>query len=155
MITVRDSIHGDEAEVRSLVANAFLTMRDIYRPRPDSVASSARLDLECEAIVAHCDGILAGAAYVYSEGTAMHVTQLAVLLDYRRRGIARQLLTFADGLALDSGLSELRLTTVQETGNVGIFERLGFSVFAMSEAAWCVSDQFPVLNDVQMHRRCE
>jgi len=89
---------------------------------------------------------------VYQDATALHVSQLAVVEKFRKRGVARALMQSANEAAIECGANHLALNTIQETGNVTIFQRLGFTVHATTEATWCISDRFPQLHDVSMTR---
>lgn len=100
------------------------------------------------------DDEIVGAVTIYRDAAALVVSQLAVDPKYRRQGVARQLLRSANDAGEKSGAIELRLNTIQETGNVDIFERLGFTVCATATATWCSSDRFPTLTDVTMTRKC-
>ena len=46
----------------------------------------------------------------------------------------------------------IMLATIRETGNVTIFQRLGFEPVAESIAHWCVSERFEQLHDVTMEK---
>lgn len=58
---------------------------------------------------------------VYIQGLAVHP-------NHRRRGVAKELLRHVAAAAQREGKRVLRLSTIKETGNVPIFERLGFAV---------------------------
>ena len=154
MITTRQATPNDAKEVQSVIDAAFATVRDVYQPKPDAVTTSENANLDSKTIVALVDGEIAGAACVYSEGAALHVSQLAVVPKFRKRGVARALLQSANDVAIQRGATELRLNTIQETGNVAIFERLGFTIDTTTEATWCISERFSQLNDVSMSRQC-
>ena len=63
---------------------------------------------------------------------------------HRRRGVARAL--------LDALGPRLSLFTIRETGNVPIFERLGFAVVREELATEYVSDAHAQLHEVYMER---
>jgi len=142
MITTRRATSNDTQEVQTVMDAAYETVRDVYRPKSNAIPTSENANL------------MAGAVCVYSEGAALHVSQLAVVPKFRKRGVARALLQSANDAAIERGAIKLRLNTIQETGNVAIFERLGFAVDSTTEATWCISERFPQLNDVSMTRQC-
>ena len=154
MITTRQATPNDAQEVQSVMDAAFASVRDVYRPKPDAVPTSENADLDTETIVALVVGEMAGAVCVYSEGAALHVSQLAVVPKLRKRGVARALLQSVNDAAIQRGVIKLRLNTIQETGNVAIFQRLEFTVDTTTEATWCISERFPQLHDVSMNRPC-
>ena len=154
MIITRLATSTDMEEVQTVMKAAFASVRDVYRPKPDAVPTSEKSNLDTKTIVALINGETVGALTVYQDTTALHVSQLAVIPKFRKRGVARALLQSANEAAIECGANLLALNTIQETGNVAIFQRLGFTVDATTEATWCISDRFPQLNDVSMTRQC-
>lgn len=64
----------------------------------------------------------------------IHVAQLSVHADHARRGVGRQLLDRAGGLALAAGLSALTLITFRGVPwNAPYYERLGFRELSIEE----------------------
>ena len=154
MIITRQAKSNEASEVQTVMDAAFATLRDVYRPKPDALPTSENTNLDTKTIVALVKGEIVGAVCTYQDATALHVSQLAVVQKFRKRGVARALMQSADEAAIECGANQLRLNTIQETGNVAIFQRLGFNVDATTEATWCISDRFPQLNDVSMRRPC-
>lgn len=155
MIVVRYADSSEAAITRSIVDEAFVSVREIYTPRSTAVPAHEDDTHEARLIISLIDDVPVGAALVYVEPRALRISQLAVLPRYRRQGVAGQLILFAGQAACDFGLTELRLNTIQETGNVAIFEKLGFSVANSGEATWCESERFVHLTDVEMVRPCD
>jgi len=153
MITTRPAQSNEASEVRNIIDAAFATVRDVYRPKPDAVPTSENANLDTKTIVALVKEEIVGALTIYQDTTALHVSQLAVVEAFRKHGVARTLLQAANEAAIECGANELRLNTIQETGNVAIFQRLGFTVDSTTEATWCISDRFPQLQDVSMSRQ--
>jgi ribosomal protein S18 acetylase RimI-like enzyme len=54
-----------------------------------------------------------------------------------------------------AGARCLSLYTVRETGNVGIFERLGFKVIKEEEDLYDESDRYSALTEVYMEKKLE
>ena len=154
MIITRLVISNDLAEVQTLMDVAFATLRDVYRPKPDAVPALKNVELDTQTIVALAGGEIVGAACVYQDTNELRVSQVAVVPKFRQRGVARKLLQFANDAAIECGASQLWLNTIQETGNVAIFQRLGFTVHSTTKATWCISDRFEQLHDVSMRRKC-
>ena len=87
------------------------------------------------------------------EGDRIHLIGVAVHPDLHRKGVARQLISFMDGLAKQVGAKRLSLYTIRETGNVSVFEKLGFAVLREEVTLQFESDRFDVLNEVYMERQ--
>ena len=154
MIVTRLATSNDAEGIQTVVDTAFATVRDVYHPKPDAVPTSENANLDSKTIVALANGEIVGAICIYQDATALHVSQLAVVPNFRKRGVARLLMQAASEAAIECGANQLRLNTIQETGNVAIFQRLGFTVETTIEATWCISDRFPELNEVSMTRQC-
>jgi GNAT superfamily N-acetyltransferase len=77
---------------------------------------------------------------------------LAVHEDARPKGVARAPLEHVATIAAKAGTRLLRLSTVAETGNVEVFERLGFRTVSEKEDDLVESDAWEVLTDVTMKR---
>ena len=152
MIVVRFALPDENVIARTIVEKAFAPVREVYRPKIDAVATVNNESLDSRLILALVEDVPVGSACVYAQEESLRVSQLAVLPSFQKRGVARQLLSFAEQVAHGSGCIDLRLSTIQETGNVAIFERLGFSVQKTSVATWCVSDRFAQLTEVEMSR---
>ena len=154
MITTKIATSNDTEEVRTVIDGAFETVRDVYRPKPNAVPTSENANLDTKTIVALVNEEIVGAVCVYRDTAALHVSQLAVVPKFRKRGVARALLQAVNEVAIECGAEQLGLNTIQETGNVAIFQRLGFTVHATTVATWCISDRFPQLHNVSMTRPC-
>ena len=154
MITTKIATSNDMEEVRTVIDGAFETVRDVYRPKPNAVPTSENANLDTKTIVALVNEEIVGAVCAYQDATALHVSQLAVVPKFRKRGVARALLQSVNEVAIECGAEQLGLNTIQETGNVAIFQRLGFAVESTTMATWCISDRFQKLHDVSMTRPC-
>ncbi len=67
-------------------------------------------------------------------------------------GIARRLIDWVADYAPTLGHDLVVLDTIKETGNVPLFEKLGFCVFHEGVTTSFVSDKFPELHEVKMKR---
>jgi len=63
------------------------------------------------------------------------------------------LVDFVSDTARTLGHKIVSARTIRETGNVEIFERLGFRVVKEETAKWCVSDRYPTLHDAYLERQ--
>ncbi len=83
----------------------------------------------------------------------MHILGLAVDPDSQRRGLARGMVEWIEQKAIQLGHNAIVVDTIAETGNVDVFERLGFASVDTSVPTWCQSDVHDTLHCVQMEKR--
>lgn len=130
---VRPVTEADLPEVHRVVMEAFAQYGP-SRPyedwcsgmveRPDVTLRHWRLATHGGEVVGAClmqDPLGAG------EGEAW-VSQLAVVPDHRRRGLARELLVQVALAARERGVARLGLFTYEATGALGLYERVGMRV---------------------------
>jgi ribosomal protein S18 acetylase RimI-like enzyme len=148
---VRVAEPADAAAVSELRCAAFAALRGIYRP----VAAAAVCPPEprpTRTLIAESAETIIGAVTCRAETDRLHLIGLAVDSGWRRRGVARQLISAAEALAREAGLPRLTLYTIRQTGNVAIFERLGFRPLAEEPARNIKSATGQPLIDVFMER---
>lgn len=124
------------------------TLRQIYRPSPEALARRAKLPALPRLVAEVGDTIVGTVEYALAK-ERLHIMGLFVLATHRRHGVARALV---DELAVLAGALPLSLDTIRETGNVPIFERLGFVVVREQPARDFVSERFRELIDVYLER---
>jgi len=151
-IRIRQASLIDAVLVIQMRQEAFASVRDIYRPRNDR--SGIELENHPDRIdaIAAVDDRDAGVLGIYQEGPVLQLTGLAVLSEFRRRGVATQFIRYAEQVARRRGTEALGLFTIAETGNTRVFQRLGFHVVHQRIADWCVSPHFHELYEVEMRR---
>ena len=128
MITVRDSQPEDVEAVARVDASARATLRETYRPNQKALAHKQSITRELRRLVATSGGTLVGTTRYYVDGDAMRLIGLGVHRGFRRQGVARALVAEVAERTRRLGLSVLITHTVAETGNVPVFEALGFEV---------------------------
>ena len=84
------------------------------------------------------------------DGESIRIIGLGVLAGFRRAGVARALVDSLADLASTLGLKGLVARTVRETGNVAVFERLGFRAVSEGPDEYSESDVYPELSDVEL-----
>jgi len=151
MLTIRRASAADAAAARELGENAFAELRSVYEPSPLAKEMHAGMG-ELGRLVAEADGRFVGTVRYRVSGMCLHVTGLAVSPDSRSRGIARRLITQLASLAKERGCSKMGLYAVEQTGNVAVFERLGFHVVAASPAQYSISVDGRPLTEAYMER---
>ncbi|HEY1818037.1 MAG TPA: GNAT family N-acetyltransferase [Kofleriaceae bacterium] len=139
---VRDAQPADEPAIARVAESAIATLRATYRPSAGMIARAADRRRLRRLVAIDADDSLVG-TLAHDNG---HVVGLFVHTDHRRRGVARQLLDAIDGRA--------SLYTIRETGNVLVFERLGFRIVREQPAVdyVAVADEHATLTEVYMER---
>ena len=118
-----------------------------------ALASRASLGAALTRLVALADERVVGVVEYWKDGDRLAFLGLSVHPDFRRRGVARALVRNLERIGSDSGCLTLGLHTVRQTGNVGIFERLGFRVESEARTSLFESDAFSELAEVAMTKR--
>ena len=150
-VTVREAQDADEREFEEVWATAMATLRETYRMTPGFLDQwTPPSDLT--RVVALVDGRVVGVVQYYIEEDRLHIMRFGVHPDLRGQGIGRAIIGYLDGIARDKGLRCLSVYTVKETGNVPIYQHLGFHVIREEEAKWAESDRFDTLTDVYSER---
>ncbi|HUS33153.1 MAG TPA: GNAT family N-acetyltransferase [Kofleriaceae bacterium] len=145
-IEVRPAQRADDHAVAAVSESALRTLRRVYRPTPAALARKRDLAILPRLVAVVEDAVVGTVEYVAGEDR-LHLMGLFVAETYRRQGVARALV---DELAILARGRPLSLNTIRETGNVPIFERLGFVVAAESLAVDFVGEE--PLHDVLMSR---
>lgn len=83
----------------------------------------------------------------------MRLLGLGVHEDHRRQGIARALVNRVIELAAEKRGSAVRVATIKETGDVPIFEKLGFEVAGENTDDSCEGINGEKVTDVEMEKR--
>lgn len=133
-VIVRELLPGDAEGARVVAQRAQQALRAVYRPSAELArANEMRVDNGHQLVAAHGRQIV-GTVLYDQRGDKLHLQSLAVDPAWQRRGIGRALIARAVELARSRGASRLSLYTVVETGNVQVFERLGFRVVCTEPA---------------------
>lgn len=161
-ILIRECCDSHRAEADEVTAKAFETLRRIYRPTREAVEMKRRRPPARRLIAfqpnqrdenLQDNGPIIGSVEYEVLDDQLSMMALAVHLEWRRRGIARLLIEKLQQIGRDHGVSRLTLWTILETGNVPIFERLGFRVVRVENADLFESDQFEELEEALMELR--
>ena len=150
LINIRDYEPADKDEVQNVSDAALPILRRIYRPGPKAVASRNALDTTLTRLVALADDKVVGTTEYYLEGDSLHLLGLMVHPAHHRKGVAKALVRQLADIAACSGRTSLRARTIRETGNVEIFERLGFSVISERSDDLFISDLHPSLTETDL-----
>ena len=153
MITVREASPKDSAQLRELGAAALQILRRTYRPNAARLAQRGGRRRGGTQLVAVEGGRVVGTVTCDDRGGEVHLRNLAVDPGHQRRGVARQLIETAHERALELGRGCLTVETIRETGNVEIFERLGFDVVRERPSQLMEASGGRPVTDVLLRRR--
>lgn len=153
MITIRDSKPEDAQSVAEVEASATATLRQVYRPNQKALSHKSKIARDLVRLVAECDGRIVGTTRYYVDGGAIRIVGLGVHAEFRHRGIARALVSAVADRAREQGLPCVVTRTVEETGNVPIFEALGFEVDSRCPDEYSESVTGAKLTDVSLMMR--
>jgi len=127
MIEVREAEPQHRPETALLARRVNEGIRKVYQVRSDARWNRSGRRERVQ-LVATLDEAVIGAASLAHHGQRVHLVGLYVDPNYKGRGVAGRLVEAAAGLARERGARRLTLATMRETGNVPLFERLGFQV---------------------------
>lgn len=150
-VVVRQAESQDMQGLAEVDASMVAALRKVYRPTEASLRRYRSQDKPRPVqLVAVLDGRVVGAVKYRVEDNSLHLIGLGVLEAFRGQGICRRIVEHARGIASEHGLSHLSLYTIRQTGNVPIFEKLGFVVAEESVSTDSVSAKYDQLTDVFM-----
>ena len=134
-ITTRLATTADAPTVHAITQAAFDTLRGEIDPPSsahlETVEAVATALVSGGAGIAEIGGEPVGAVRFRSAGDHLYVGRVAVDPACRGLGVARALMAFAERHAALAGIPETRLEVRRTlTGNVAMFERLGYAVVA-------------------------
>ena len=149
MISITIARAEDIAPAKAIAKAAFSELRSVYSPTKTAIANQPK---STAYVVAKMGQTVVGTLRYFDEEDRIYVFDVAVDPQYRRQGIARRLIDVVTDIARTFGHKTVLTRTIRETGNVEIFERLGFRAVKEETAKWCVSDRYPTLHDVYLER---
>ncbi len=151
-IVIRSAEKADLSAAAEVCRHAFLSLRKIYRPTREARDYKRQISHSLSRLVAVCAGRITGTVEYTLEDNVLHFLGLAVHPDCQRKGIGRALIGELETIARGYGLKKITLDTVKETGNVKLFEKLGFHTVKEDEATHFESDRFHRLTNVFMEK---
>ncbi|WP_028023324.1 GNAT family N-acetyltransferase [Enterovibrio calviensis] len=119
-------VSGTEPSLLSLSKISFSELRKIYRPTSEAQRNQASSTDDWTCLGYYLDHQLVGLIKAKLSGNTLDLRALAVISEYRKRGVARNLILEAGLMFSNADL--LSVWCVEQTGNVKIFEALGFEV---------------------------
>lgn len=149
-IILRFARPDEEQAAEAVWEAAAVRLRTIYRPNARAQRMRATNDAIWQRVVAVRDERIAGTLRFRAAADTCHIIALAVHPEFQRQGLARRLVGFVIDQARREGQRIVSLYTVLETGNVPIFERLGFRAVSQEIDKYSESDLFPTLTAVRL-----
>jgi len=153
MIIVRPEEVNDQVEIEKVCAAAITTLRETYCPGKQALENKIQLSVYLQRLVAVSDDRVVGTVQYYFQDQSLKIIGLGVHPDFRRRGVARSLISYLVEIGKAKNVNILKLHTIKETGNVEVFRRLGFIVAAERKDVLMESNKFEELTDVEMVRQ--
>jgi GNAT superfamily N-acetyltransferase len=151
-ISVRLAKTEDGEAAGRVSDEAFADVRRIYHPSPAARTNLSAIAPTLERLVAE-DGVqIVGTVRFSIIDACLRVIGLAVLPQFQRRGVARALIAELARLARDKGCRALALYTVTKTGNVAVFEQLGFDVVSEWPGHYSISADGEPLTEAYMEQ---
>jgi len=123
-ILVREYTQNDLVEAKIVSDDAHAVLRKFYHPTAQ--AKKIGSDTPYKRIVAVADNKIVGVATYEVEGDFLYFGSLGVLTAYRKMGIAKKIISHIEEAAQSMGFSKIQCATMEKTGNVSIFEKIGF-----------------------------
>ena len=157
-VEVRHAGPPDRLQVSRVRAKTVEILRRTYRPAPDAYGTREARGARGpdrppgRILVAVVADTIVGTVEYSLRGDHVHLRDLGVLERQQRCGIARRLVDAISAEAAVCAVPKLSLETIAETGNVAIFERLGFHVVERTHTDRFISPRFDRLTLVRMER---
>ena len=155
LLTVREVRPEDETQVAELDSLATLDLRNVYRPTVTATVCRAALVARTRRLVAVIEGRVVGVLQYYLVEGRLALFGLGVHPQFRRRRVAAALIRELEAIGREVGCAALTLHTVRETGNVEIFQRLGFLVESDAPTDLFQSDGRELLSEVVMRKELD
>ena len=152
MLTVRESTPDDESEAAVVDHLSTADLRKIYRPTAAAHERRSSISANLQRVVALLNGHVVGTVQYRIDGDRLCLLGLGVHPEFRRRGVATALVQRLREVAAEFGCHAVVLHTVLETGNVTIFERMGFVIESRQLTDLFESDASSTLSEVAMRK---
>lgn len=153
MIEIRESKDTEIWDALAVHEAAFAKHHSTYHARPaDASKQSARLMEGVRAVAVESSRIVGTVQFADHE-THIHILGLAVHPSCQNSGIARLLIDWVTERAVNLGYALLVADTIEESGNVPFFERLGFTVTQKTETDQFQSDLHDSLYIVKLEKK--
>ena len=143
-------MNKDKAAIQNVIDSAVATLRQTYRPTQKAIEKKSQKNQSYQRLVGIIDDRIVGFVQYFSNNYCISVIGLDVHTNYRKKGVARSLISHIKEIGIKEKALFLKLHTIKETGNVLIFKNLGFKVASERIDDIFESDKFDTLTDIEM-----
>lgn len=154
-INVREAIISDTDEINLVCESAIKTLRKTYRPKESLIKKSLETLPVQKRLVAVFEGKIRGTLKYYDSLDRICLLGLGVHEDYRKIGIAKALISYAESIAKKLNKKLISCHTIKETGNMSFFESCGFSLVNEEISDDFESDCFENLTDLLFGKKLQ
>lgn len=160
MIQIREATPNDTERLKVLEDHMNRKLRQFYHLSEFGHANYARrlksqphLPSKYTILVAVKNQTVVGTIQYHAENGILFLFGLSVHEDFRRQGIAREIMNYLINFAKKQKLTTIRFNTMQITGNVEIFQKIGFVVTNEKTSVLCEGLNGEKIIDVQMEMK--
>lgn len=157
MILFREATTQDTEQLKVLEDHMNRKLRQFYRLSEFGQANYERrlkiqpqLPNKYTVIVGSLNQMVVTTIQYQAENGILFLFGLSVHEEFRRRGIAREVMKYLIALVKAQKLKLIRFNTMRITGNVEIFQKLGFIVTSEKASVLCEGLNGEQIMDVQM-----
>ncbi|QUJ66195.1 GNAT family N-acetyltransferase [Photobacterium sp. GJ3] len=142
----------NDKSVVELSKSCFDELRQFYRPTEVAVSNKNSVkSSKWSCFGFHVNGCLVGVVEAKLVGSELQLSSLAVAASFRKKGVARSLVQFLG--TYYKLIHSVSVWCVEETGNVTIFEALGFHVAQRFESDLFILADGSKATEVQLKRK--
>lgn len=146
-IIIRNELPTDVDDLAQVNQSALATLRQTYRPNQKAIAKRQETSKSLNRLVAVLNNRVVGSVEYRLNSDRLHLMSLEVHSDFRRKGVARQLVEALFQIGKSLGARRLTAYTVTQTGNPLIFARMGFRVISEEPSEYFESERFETLTE--------
>jgi ribosomal protein S18 acetylase RimI-like enzyme len=131
-VSIRSAEPGDAEAIAAVILSAFEPYRGRIQPTPSALSETAesvgkRLAAGAGFVAEARERMLGCVLTTFNVPGELYVGRLAVIPEWRRRGLGRRLMMQAEAFARERGCRAMALgVRIAFTENIALFERLGF-----------------------------
>ena len=157
MIQIREANPQDTERLKILEDHMNRRLRQFYQLSEFGHANYARrlksqpnLPNKYMVLVGCFNQTVVATIQYHAENGILFLFGLSVHEEFRRQGIAREIMNYLIDFAKEQKLKTIRFNTMRITGNVEIFQKLGFTVTSEKASVLCEGLNGEKIMDVQM-----
>lgn len=141
-------ISSEDTAHKALQHSCFQALRNVYTPRQTAHQIQKSRTDNHQAFGALILGTLVGSLEAQFDGHSVSIRSVAVDHQYRKQGIAGKMIKAAMGSYASA--QSISLWCVEQTGNVSVFEKIGFTITQRIESDILILTNGSPVIEVQM-----